>query len=638
MVEALKNLPPEEKEKLKKELVLRPLESKEELRAWLHLFFDILFPMGTVYPTSTHGPIDAMWRIYELMKTGESMDIPQVTMLASRDSYKTLSAAALEVLCMIHFRMPIAHMAAIKAQSAKSIQYVNSFFRKLRPYLEHHEWKKSSDSKTYIEWITDKDETVYLNIVTATIAGANSEHVPMLFIDEVDVVQDPRALKEAKMIPSVFKNYFPLTVYLSTRKFAGGLMEKTLKETVEAGGEILRWNILDVAARVSHEEAKVDEPKVERYVSRNLPMQNLTFEEFTKIPEENRHKYERVELYAGTVDHPLAPVMRNYLVDRPQEDVGDLYKPVIAVLNNFKTVSDPDMADAQLLCNKPSSSGLVYPRFDEVANVLSVNQALRKLLGDDCDIDNFEYLKEYINNLGIEVIGGGDWGYTDYTALGVFALIPGGEIILLDTIWLQFLELGDIVKYGSELQNEWNVSKWYVDQAYPAYIKTLKKRQKEDGTGGAGWNVPKFKKVVEDGITALQGKIVDTTNTRKFYVLDTPNNKPVINAFGEYRWALDGKGEIIEGKPYHDKDGAADIMDMIRYPAQNRFMKGKGAVFTVTGEDRDKPSRPKISSVEQREKVVKDANQKIMQDKINELATRKSATKKTKKVGRIFWA
>lgn len=454
-ISQVENLTPEQRDSLKKELVLRPLESAEELQAWMYLFLGILFPMGVVYPTSTHGPIDSMWRIYSLMRSGQSEDCPQVCMLSSRDSYKcqskgsklltksgliniedieigdviwsgknwkkviewvddgykdgvkltlsnnveltstpihkywilrdgieqwcrvcdlkdndlicynlntpfangfeidqeeynngyflgllagdgcvsainsqwekeipeycyanqssmlgffnglfdtngtfdsrndiyisitagkmlkqlqivlaswginahfrtnsrkhdlqkhlihdliingneihklfkigfvngtykkdkyikpftidvhnaipsnnqwlsfqkehiesahffdltveedhsywsngsishnTLGAAALEVLCMLHFRMPVAHMAAIKQQSAKAIQYVNAFFRALRPYLEFHSWKKTSDSKTYIEWITDQDETVYLNIVTATIAGAN---------------------------------------------------------------------------------------------------------------------------------------------------------------------------------------------------------------------------------------------------------------------------------------------------------------------------------------------------------------------------------------------------------------------------------------------------------------------------------
>jgi hypothetical protein len=625
-ISQIQKLTPEQRDELKKKLVLRPLESPEELRAWMYLFLGILFPMGVVYPTSTHGPVDAMWRIYQLMRTGESEECPQVCMLSSRDSYKTLGAAALEVLCMLHFRLPVAHMAAIKTQSAKAIQYVNAFFRGLRPYLEHHSWKKTSDSKTYIEWITDRDETVYLNIITATIAGANSEHVPMLFIDEVDVVQDPRALKEAKMIPSVYKGYFPLTVYLSTRKFAGGLMEKTLKETLEAHGEILRWNILDVTARIPIEEARVDEPKIPRYVSVQLPMENLSEEEFQEVIDENKPYYERVEAYAGIATHPLFPVMRNYLVDRPQDDHGYLYKPVSAVRNNFRQLP-ADMGEAQLLCNKPSSSGLVYPRFDEDKNVISVAEAIEKITGEKSNINNFEYLKDLVVNLGVPIVGGGDWGFSDYTALGIFVILPGGVVLHMDTLAEQSLELDDIVKYATEFQREWNVDKWYVDQNYPAYIKTLKRK---------GLKVPKFKKVVEDGIAALQGRVVNAENVRKYYIIDTPNNKQVIDAFGEYRWKLDGKGEIVEGVPHHDKDGVSDIMDMIRYPHQNLFSKNSKVTFGVTGE-KDSAIKTAVSNAENREAAVKQVNKAIMKDKISSLATNNGNITQVKKKGRIFW-
>ena len=63
-------------ERIKTELILKPLNSKEELRDWMYTFFGLKFPLGVVYPTSTHGPIDAAWRIYELMKSGQSQDVP----------------------------------------------------------------------------------------------------------------------------------------------------------------------------------------------------------------------------------------------------------------------------------------------------------------------------------------------------------------------------------------------------------------------------------------------------------------------------------------------------------------------------------------------------------------------------------
>lgn len=625
LIEQLKDLSAQQIEGIKNKLILKPLNSVEELRAWMYLFFNIDFPSGVVYPTSTHGPADAMWRIYELMKTGQSKDIPQVTMLSSRDSFKTLSAAALEVLCFTHFRISIAHAAAVVDQSDKAVQYANGFFRDIRPYLEHHGWRRATDNKKKIEWITDTGESIYLRILVMSIRGMNSEHLPMLFIDEVDIVQDVRALKEAKMVPSVYKQYFPLTVYLSTRKFAGGLMEKTLKETVAAGGEVLRWNILDVTERIPGHVAQTNKPKIIRYLSRSLPNENLAPEEWQALPDEKKNNYEKFEAYAGIAHHPLLPVMKNYLADRPDYDIGGLYKPLVAVTNNFKQVP-PDMGEAQLLCNKPSTSGLVYPRFDSQKNVLTVRQAIEKLIGDDVAIDNFEYLKDHIKSLGITIVGGGDWGYTDYTVLGIIALMPGGEAWLLDTFIMQHLELDDIVKYGKELQDTWNVDRWYVDQNYPAYLKTLKRK--------AGMKCPSFKKVVEDGITGLQGKIVDSNNVRRFFILDTPNNKLVIEAFGEYKWQLDGKGEVIEGKPYHDKDGVADIMDMIRYPAQNLFIKGKKPSYTSSGELKDlKATQP----IEKTKEIVNQFNENMMKDKIQGLATKTLGSSQIRKKGKIFW-
>src|SRR5690606_9170587 len=109
-----KSLSPEEEiEKWKKRIILEPLNSKEELRAWMYNFLDIKFPMGVVNPTSTHGPIEAMWEVYDLFKSGRSKDVPKVVFLSSRDSYKTLSVSALEVLILCHFQFSIAHAAAV---------------------------------------------------------------------------------------------------------------------------------------------------------------------------------------------------------------------------------------------------------------------------------------------------------------------------------------------------------------------------------------------------------------------------------------------------------------------------------------------------------------------------------------------
>jgi hypothetical protein len=193
------NQPNQELEDFKKELIFQPLNSAEELRDWMYLYFDLYFPMGVVYPTSTHGPVEAMWRIYELFKTGESAEVPQVCMLSSRDSYKTLCAAALEVLCMIHFRMPCCHMAAIESQSLKAVQYVESFFRKIKPYLEHNGWRKNSDNKRMIEWITETGVNIYLKIIVCTISGANC-------VDKNSLIHTDRGFIKAKDLHDIINS------------------------------------------------------------------------------------------------------------------------------------------------------------------------------------------------------------------------------------------------------------------------------------------------------------------------------------------------------------------------------------------------------------------------------------------------
>ena len=566
-------------EKIKTELILKHLNSKEELRDWMYTFFGLKFPMGVVYPTSTHGPIDAAWRIYELMKTGQSQDVPEVVLLSSRDSFKTLIASAIEVLCLIHFEISIAHAAAILSQSEKAVTYANSFFAKISPYLVANGWEKTSDNKTKIEWKTDKGETIYLRVLVMTRKGMNSEHLPMLFIDEIDLIQDPGALEEAKMVPSIYKHYFPLTVALSTRKYAGGLMEKRIKETERSGGEILRWNIIDITERITPEEAKVNEPKVIRYLARELPLRNVSEQQFLELNEKEQQDYERFEAYAGIAEHPLLPVMRHNLVHRPQDDTGHLYRPLIAVRNNFRTLS-PEMGEAQLLCNKPSSSGLVYPRFDRGSNSISIDEAYSFLSGEPEKDRTADELIKYMHNLGIEFYGSADWGNTDETSLGVYARITGGVTWMIDLVSAPDMEIPEIKDKCKVLTEIYRIKKWFCDSAYPAYIKMLRQTKTSLGYNIPAIGVAKGIDSVVDGITCVQSKIVDTNNIRFFKILKTKNTERVFDSFETYKWKLDGKGDPIDGKPQHGKDGVADIMDTIRYYFHSMFGKGSKVLFS----------------------------------------------------------
>jgi hypothetical protein len=612
---------PEELEQHKRDMLFQPLNSEEELREWVYLYLGIYFPSGVVYPTSNSSPTHSMWSIYNLFKTGGTVDCPQVVMCASRDSYKTLSAAAIEVLLFVHFQLPMAHAAAIKFQAGACVAYVNTMFRKIRPYLEYHGWTKTSDNKTLIEWRTPAGDDISLTVLTATKEGFNSRHVPFLVLDELDLM-DGAAFKESRMVPSMYRGIAPLILILSTRKFASGLMESEITRTPSIGGKVFQWNILDVAEHISENISLKHLPMVERYISSQLPMSNLSPQEWLLLEEKDKNKYEQFSAYAGIAEHKMLPVMRNYLVDRSSEDTGYLYKPLTAVHNNFK-VTDIEIADAQLLCNKPSSAGLVYGRFNPLLNIMTPEQALTELLGEKPNNTSLEHLHDYLMNLGITFIGGGDWGFTDYTSLVVLALLPGGIVWIVDGMLEKGLEHSDVVKHAKELQEKWQIDKWYVDQNYPSLLVTMRKN---------GMKCPEFTKVVADGISAVQSKIVDATGVRRLFVIKQPNTERIIQMFGDYKWALDNHGNPTE-KPYHDKDGVSDIADSLRYPHQCLFSKGGKVRFTINSDEQKKDKEQTLQ-----EKIV-DKNAGLMYGKLKELAPNVENEKKDAKVTkkRIMW-
>lgn len=420
--------------------------------------------------------------------------------------------------------------------------------------------------------------------------------------DEIDLISDPQILEEAKAIPSAWKNFQPLTVYLSTLKFKGGLMEKVLDRVRSTGGRIYKWNMVDITEAITPEMAKVHLPKVPRYVTKELPMSNISPEEFEKLSDTEKTRYEYFEAYAGIANHELLPVMRNYLVDRPQDNKHGFYKKLSQLRNNFRKF-DTEMADAQILCNKPSSHNLVIPRFCPIKNVLTIKQFYEKyeLEYQDHELE-YDHFCNRLKAMNPKFIGGSDWGYTDYTSLVTLAQMTGGDTILVDSFLEDMLELCDIVNQVGIMQSTWDIDRWYMENANPAYIQTLKRELKH-----LGIRIPEFTKKVNESITAIRARVSNSMGDRKFFILDVPRNKHVISAFGEYRWKLDAKGEIVEGQIYHDRLGVSDTMDSIRYPMQNLFNKSGKPIITQAEEK--KHTHISATSTEQE---VKEYNAKLV--------------------------
>lgn len=612
--------------------MLTPLESAKDLKDWVLIFLGIDLPLGHVDPDSNSSPIEAMWEIYSAIKENRGEYNPGYIMLSAREGYKTLSASILEVLLMIHFKLTVAHMAAIKDQSAKSVKYINYSLSKIGPFLELKGWEEKSQNKMMIEWRSPEGEDVYIQIVVATMSGANSAHTNVMFIDEIDVVKDPAAYEEAKLIPGYAKGIHPITVKLSTRKFAFGLMQKEIELAPETGDKILRWNIIDVAERCPTTLHRPDLPKEDRYVAKALPLRQISSESFMGLPAVEQEKWEIVkDAYAGCKGCKILPVCKTRLAHRPESDVKGLFKPVSAVINTFKR-TDPDRAEAQLMCWKPSSRGMVYPRFENVintGNVITLEHAWQTLEGTPSgkqELSEIDLLYK-MQTLGIRFYAGVDWGYTHDFVIVVFAMIPNGEVWIVDCYSMFGLEFSDCLEVAKTYRDKYNIESWYCDTAMPANIKSFRKNHMKS---------PNFTKDVMGGIEAIRSKICDGSGRRWLKVLNVPACAKVIYAFLKHHFKLgvDRNPTLIPD----DTPGVADQADAIRYVGQNLFpVRGPQKIEAVWLDDKGQPIDP--NSPEAREKArIASQHAAQMRGEITSRLGGEAVTTGTGKKGGFFWS
>lgn len=613
-----------ESEKAVAETFRQRFQTAEQLRDWIFLFLGIDFPLGHIDPDSNSSPSEWLFDAYKAIENNEGNVKPVYVVYSSRDSYKTLSCAALEVIAMVHFNLTVAHMAAIESQSKKAVQYINSFLRKIKPYLEYHGSSVDAQNTRNVTIKNPEGEIAYLTIIICTLAGANSEHTNLMVVDEVDVVRFPQAYEEAKMIPGVLRGRHPLTVMTSTRKFAFGLMQKEIEKANENNHPVLHWNMLDITERCPDDRHRPDLPPVTRYIAKRLPLRNIEPAEYDSFLEEKKSEYDKIQAHAGCATCHLLSVCKTRLSTRPEKDVGGLYKPIDFTINQFKKIN-PDMGEAQLLCWKPSSTGLIYARFDstEGENTLSLNAAWERFTGNKTDYNiTLTDLIDLFHKKGIPFYIGGDWGFRHAYALIAGAVLPSGEFWIFETLAISGLEFEDMIKYALYFRDKYKPKRWFMDTAQPMFIKAFKKRKMP---------CKEFKKDIMGGIESIRGQVVDSYNRRRLKVLKTTENEFIIKGFGFHHFRMDASGNLTQ-EP--DDEEYADVMDSLRYMGQNLFAtKGNIRTGAVTNN---------IDLLRKREEMYRNSPEKAHSDmilsKIKQLTTEGVDTGKGKSEGgSVIW-
>jgi hypothetical protein len=563
----------EEQRRAISDLMFEPLSSAQEVKNWVKFYLGLEIPLEITDPDSTSSPLDAVWQIYKVFKENSGDVTPGAIIMSCREGMKTVSVSILEVLLLLHFELDIAHAAATEAQSFVGIKYIESFIRSVEVLMEARGWTNITQNKRTIQYKTPKGAVPYIKVLICTPKGMNSLHTNVLFLDELDLA-DPASIKEGKNIVGYSKGIFGMTVYLSTRKYAFGNVQLALDKAQEMNYKVFQWNILDVCEACPPTRYLPNGTKIDKYVAKNLPLVQLTKEEFDQLPDTEKPKYDFIpNSHAGCSKCTIFPVCRGNLAIKPATATGGFYKPIVSVIQKFKE-NDADMAESQLLCWKPGSEGLVFPRFSRAkirGNVINVVEAYNTLTGGNRTNVSFDMLVNTIRTLDISLYAGVDWGFTHDTVIVIVAKMPNDEIWVLDCFASPGLEFSDVLEVAVKYRDRYGVSKWFCDQAMPSHIKSFNKNWMKS---------PAFTKDVIGGIEAIRSKIVSATGKRLFKVIDTEKNKKVVDAITKHRFLLDGQGNSTP-KP-DDEPGVADICDALRYIGQNLFpIRGPQKVESV---------------------------------------------------------
>ncbi len=406
----------------------------------------------------------------------------------------------------------------------------------------------------------------------------NSEHVPFMVIDEVDVVPNPRAYEEAKMIPAPMGGFLPITLLTSTRKVSTGLVQKELDNAPKSGLVDLHWNIIDVTERCPQIRHLPHEPKIPIYVNDDR-LEAFSPEKYNTLSEKEKSKFRKTEGFAGCLKNckifaacqgNLATKQRGQAAGKDHDPTKPitLLKPIAHVQNLFGKLS-PESAQAQLLCRKPSQEGLIYSRLSREKHVKSAAQIYEMVTGEKAPTyKNEPYSKKQLvamfKERGARFYGGMDWGFTHAFAVPI-GVVDGNNLYIIDGLEEVGLDPAEKVRYCNDKVKHYGAT-YYPDPESPSDIAMFKKH---------GYKLVEWSKgpgSVQAGIEALRLKINPFAGEPQIFFLEGDGGaETVFIRLAQYKFKLDVQGNFSD-QPDEEDD---DTPDATRYLVMNVFPAGK---------------------------------------------------------------
>lgn len=567
----------------RRRLLFRPCRTPEDFHDWLLAFLGLELPDCTVDPDSDSNPAALAWEVYELALRGGSEEISEIMGFASRDSYKTVLSAVLEIAMVFHHHRDVVHLAAIERQSLRAQKYVRKFLERptLRDFMAGEDnkrtlgviwYQREEEYLTAAEWgslppaerDTYQAHTYEIQVVVCTTSGVQGPHGEFMVVDEVDVIANPSAYQDAKMIPGerTDRRQLPITLKISTRKSAFGLVQQEINDAPRTRMQVRHWNILDVTEACPPARHRPDLPRLPIYVDPK-ELEALSEAKFALLPDDKKSPFQKLEGYGGCMTNcQMFAACRGHLATRQSSSAATL-KSVSATQLAFKRLGgSPDVANAQLLSRKPSSEGLIYPRIDADVHALPAADILQKLTERAEPGATPDRLAQVmVGELGAEWFAGVDFGYTHNFSV-TLALVAKPWVVIFDFFEAAGLELEQQKALCEERGLKAKGAKIYPDMAYPGSISSFAR---------AGFNVIRWKKgpgTVPDGIQVVRGKLRPTMGEPEMlFVRESSGAIKLLEQLSKYHFTKDAQGNWTDIPDEEGDDGP----DSARYLVMNVF-------------------------------------------------------------------
>ena len=541
-----------------RELLFVPCENKEHLRQWVKLFWSVDLPGFKVSRYGNSTPLDAIWEVYNAaLHERKRLDI---LFVAPRGGIKTLGAAILESLMMLHDLRGVVHVGAIENQSKRAYEYFVKFVAAnkelMKPLIE-----KTTLEKTSL--IIDAEPVTY-EVLPCTMTALNGPHQPFVVMDELDTLK-PEGLQAYKQINGIpvkhpITGAPPIKMGISTRKSAFGLVQQQMDRAEEQGRVIRMWNVIDMMQRCQPERHGTDE--IDIYYNQKI-LHHVDKPTWEKLPENKKVEYTPIVGTDGCLKCPLFSVCLGDA--KKQECTSHMLKPIDDVVADVRG-GDADWVLAELMCLKPSIEGIVFKEFDSGRHVVDWKYMWKRLTDQEApeNTGELEFLRE-LHRRRVPVYAGVDFGWTAPSTLTIMAIDDRDNVYVLKVFGIKKTNDPTFIHMvKTQFHRKYRVQMYYPDVANGSGVDLMKAA-----------NLPTASTVIKSenlGVQVIK-RLLNIPGTGEFKLMIAKEGcEQLVYEMERYHYEMDMAGNMVDGKFAKEFDHS---IDGLRYALTSILGKGQ---------------------------------------------------------------